>query len=96
LKRTAPAIAIGPRPTYVSNMATMNAEMYDALIAAGAPEDKARAAAVAMSEESLATKGDIARVENRLTAIEGKITLLQWMLALVIAATVIPLIRDLL
>ena len=88
-------------------MPTMNAEMYDALIAAGAPEAKARSAAIAISEESLATKSDvgrvegllkteIARVENRMTAIEGKLTLLQWMLALVVAATVIPLFRDLL
>ena len=70
-------------------MSIMNAEMYDALIAAGAPEDKARAAAVAISEESLATKGDIARLERDLSIVK-------WMLALVIAATVIPLIRDLL
>ena len=66
----------------------MNAEMYDALIAAGAPEEKARAAAIAMSEENLATKADIHRIEKDLT-------LIKWMLALVIAATVIPLIRDL-
>lgn len=65
----------------------MNAEMYDALLAAGAPEDKARAAAISMSEESLATKKDIARLEKDLSVIK-------WMLALVIAATVIPLMRD--
>ena len=70
-------------------MAMMNAEMYDALVAAGAPEDKARAAATAMSQDSLATKADIARLERDLM-------ILKWMLALVIAATVIPLIRDLL
>ena len=70
-------------------MPTMNAEMYDALIAAGAPEDKARSAAVAISEESLATKADITRLEWELTVIK-------WMLALVIVATVIPLFRDLL
>jgi len=32
-------------------MSTMIAEIYDALMAAGAPEDKARAAAKAMSTE---------------------------------------------
>jgi len=69
-------------------MATMNAEIFDALIAAGAPDDKARAAAISISEDSLATKADIVRLEH-------KISIVQWMLALVIAATVIPLIRDL-
>ncbi len=72
----------------------MNAEMYDALIAAGAPEDKARDAAKAITEESLATKKDISRIDMRLTAIQGELTLIKWMLALVIAATVIPLVRQ--
>ncbi len=45
--------------------------------------------ATAMSQDSLATKADIARLERDLT-------ILKWMLALVIAATVISLIRDLL
>ena len=72
----------------------MNAEMYDALISAGAPEDKARNAAKAISEESLATKKDISRIDVRLTSIEGELKLVKWMLALVIVATVIPLIRD--
>jgi len=73
---------------YFIAMSSMNAEMYDALIAAGAPEDKARAAAIAVAEESLATKGDIHRLERDLLIIK-------WMLALVIGATVIPLIREL-
>jgi hypothetical protein len=65
----------------------MNAEMYDALVAAGAPEDKARAAAASMAEESLATKGDINRIEKELM-------LIKWMLALVIATTTLPLIKQ--
>jgi hypothetical protein len=65
----------------------MNAEMYDALVAAGAPEDKARAAAASMTEESLATKGDINRIEKELM-------LIKWMLALVIATTTLPLIKQ--
>ena len=69
-------------------MAIMNVEIYDALISAGAPDDKARAAAIALSEESLPTKSDIARIEKEFSVVK-------WMLALVIAATVIPLIRDL-
>jgi hypothetical protein len=37
-------------------MSMMVTDLYDALIAAGAPEEKARAAAQVMSAESLATK----------------------------------------
>ncbi|MDE0034680.1 MAG: integrase [Deltaproteobacteria bacterium] len=44
----------------------MMTELYDALRSAGAPEEKARAAAQAMSEETLATKADIARLEREL------------------------------
>ena len=62
----------------------MVTELYDALRSAGAPEEKARAAAQAMSEESLASKSDIARIERELlvlkwmsgTAVAGVISLL--------------------
>ena len=62
----------------------MVTELYDALRSAGAPEEKARAAAQAMSEESLATKTDIARIERELlvlkwmsgTSLTGVISLL--------------------
>ncbi len=48
----------------------MVTELYDALRSAGAPEEKARAAAQAMSEESLATKTDIARIERELLVLK--------------------------
>ena len=62
----------------------MVTELYDALRSAGAPEEKAHAAAQAMSEESLATKTDIARIERELlvlkwmngTAVAGVVSLL--------------------
>ena len=62
----------------------MVTELYDALRSAGAPEEKARAAAQAMSEESLATKTDIVRLERELlvlkwmngTAVAGVVSLL--------------------
>jgi hypothetical protein len=50
------------------------------------PEDKARAAAEALSEDQLATKSDIAKLEK-------EITVVKWMLGLVIVAVVIPLIK---
>ena len=52
-------------------MGIMVSEVYEALIAAGAPEDKAKAAAEAIPvSDVLATKQDIAKVENRLTRLE--------------------------
>ena len=47
-------------------MATMITEVYDAFLAGGAPEAKAREAAEALSSESLSTKGDIVKTEGRL------------------------------
>ncbi len=67
-------------------MSTMISEVYDAFRSAGVPEDKARAAAEALSEDQLATKADISKLEKELLAIE-------WMLGLVIVAVVIPLIK---
>jgi hypothetical protein len=49
-------------------MATMISEVYDAFRSVGVPEDKARAAAEALSEEQLATKADIARLEKVTTS----------------------------
>jgi hypothetical protein len=67
-------------------MATMISEVYDAFRSAGVPEDKARAAAEALSEDQLATKSDIAKVEK-------EIIVMKWMLGLVIVAVVIPLLK---
>jgi hypothetical protein len=49
-------------------MAIMISELYDALIAAGAPEEKARKAAETM-----------AGFENRFAKIEADLLLLKWM-----------------
>ena len=49
-------------------MTQANLELLDALQAAGAPEDKARAAAQSMAPASdVATKADLAELETRLT-----------------------------
>lgn len=70
-------------------MTTMISEVYEAFRAAGVPEDKARLAAEAMASDSVATKADIAKIEK-------DIAVLKWMVGLVIAATVIPLLKGLL
>ena len=68
-------------------MSMMVTELYDALIAAGAPEEKARAAAQAMSEESLATKADIARLER-------EVLVVKWMTSAIIAGVVSLLLKS--
>ena len=75
-------------------MATMRFEVYDAFRAAGIPDEKARAAAEAISEEHLATKGDVRALEKRFDRVDRDILLLKWMLGVVIAAQVIPLVKQ--
>ena len=62
-------------------------EVYDAFLAAGAPEDKARSAAAAITSETLPTKSDVIRVEKELLVIK-------WMLVIVIVAVIIPVVQD--
>ena len=68
-------------------MTTMISEVYSAFRTAGVPEEEARKAAEALSPENLATKNDIADVKRELTVVK-------WMLGIVIAAQVLPLLRS--
>ena len=61
-------------------MSTRISEVYDAFRAAGVPDDKARAAAEALSSENLATKADI----NELKATQS---LHGWMIGFNLAFT---------
>ena len=63
-------------------MATMISEVYDAFIASGAPEDKAREAAVAMAAYDgrfNKIEGDLGIVRGDINMIRGDINLLKWM-----------------
>ena len=60
----------------------MISEVYDAFIAAGAPEDKARKAAEALADH-----------ENRFSRIDGRLTVLKWMVGFAVALNVAILIR---
>lgn len=62
-------------------MTTMIAELYDALIAAGAPDDKARKAA----ETVAAFENRFAAFDVKLTRIEGELVLVKWMTGAVLA-----------
>jgi len=57
-------------------MAVMLSKTYDALIAAGAPDDKARAAAE-----------ELAGYESRFAKIETDLTVLKWMVGVNLAAS---------
>src|SRR5205085_10669049 len=67
-----------------SFMTTMIAEVYDALIEAGASQDKARKAAEAIA----GYESRFADIERRLERMEGKITLLSWMVGISITLTI--------
>jgi hypothetical protein len=54
-------------------VATMISEVYDAFIASGAPEDKARKAAEAL-----------ANYENRFSRIDAELVVLKWMVGFAI------------
>ena len=78
-------------------------KFVEKLKAAGVPESQAKAEAEALQEAlgtaDVATKRDIERVEGQLremkAEINGKLTLVQWMLALVVAAEVVLLLGKL-
>jgi hypothetical protein len=64
-------------------MTTMIAEVYDALIEAGASQEKARKAAEAIA----GYENRFTEIEKRLERIEGKIALLSWMVGVSITLT---------
>ena len=55
-------------------MALMLPKTYEALLAAGTPEDKAREAA----EELAGYENRLASIDNRLSNVEGKLTVIIW------------------
>ncbi|ATQ70227.1 MULTISPECIES: hypothetical protein [Methylosinus] len=59
-------------------MSTMISEAYDAFVSAGAPEEKARKAAEALSGQD----GHVVKIEAELVVIHGELALLKWMLGL--------------
>ncbi len=63
-------------------MATMISEVYDAFIAAGAPEDKARKAAEAL-----------ANYENRFSRIDADLLVLKWMTGTILGGVVALVIK---
>jgi hypothetical protein len=70
-------------------VALMLGSLREALIAAGAPEDKA----VKAAEEVAGYENRLASVDVRMERLEGRVSLLQWMVAFNIALSVVILGR---
>ena len=66
-------------------MTTMIAELYEALVDAGASEGKAKEAAQVLSTENLATKGDIAKLDHKIAKLDRDMAVMKWMLGTTIA-----------
>ena len=70
-------------------MTTMIAELYEALVDAGASEGKAKEAAQVLSTENLATKSDIAELDQRLSPkiakLERDMAVMKWLMGATLA-----------
>ncbi len=66
--------------TIIADMSTMVVEVYEALKAAGAPEDKAIQAAEAVASSHTATKSDIMLLEKQMMLIQSEQRLMKWMI----------------
>ena len=54
-------------------------ELYEALLAAGVPDDKAKAAAAAVpTPERLATRADVDDLKANLAGLDKRVTRLEW------------------
>ena len=67
----------------------MIAEVYDALVAAGAPEDKARKAA----ETIAGYEDNFKKIEAKLVAMQGELNLIKWMLGFVLVFNMAILVK---
>jgi len=63
-------------------MSTMNSEIYAALIEAGSSEEKAKAAAVSVTD-----------YERDINDVKPELKLIKWGVGLIIAAEVLPLMK---
>ncbi len=64
-------------------MSTMNSEIYAALIDAGSSEEKARAAAVSVTD-----------YERDINEVKSELKLIKWGVGFIIAAEVLPLMKN--
>ena len=66
-----------------TNMSTMNSEVYAALIKAGSSEEKAKAAAVSVTD-----------YERDINEVKSDLKVIKWGIGLIVAAEVLPLMKS--
>ena len=70
-------------------MTTMIAELYEALVDAGASEGKAKEAAQVLSTENLATKNDITELDTKLSPkivkLDRDMAVMKWLMGATLA-----------
>jgi hypothetical protein len=71
-------------------MSTMITEVYEAFISAGAPEDKAKAAAKAVAEYD----SRFNRIDSDLALVKAEMVVLKWMLGFVLAGVVSLVLKN--
>ena len=64
-------------------MATMNSEIYSALLDAGASDEKATAAAISITD-----------YQKDINDVKSDLKVIKWGMALVIAAEVLPILKE--
>lgn len=74
-------------------MTTMLSEVYDALLEAGASQEKARKAAEAVASYENRFNKIEAKLDTEFTAVRGELSLLKWMIGFVLAGIVVVLLR---
>jgi hypothetical protein len=85
-----------PKSDYVERMSTMISEVYDAFVAAGAPEEKARKAAEAVAsydQRFVGIEKELMSLRADVTSIRMELSLHRWMFGVVIALQVAILAR---
>ncbi len=70
-------------------MARMIAEVYDALLAVGVPDDKVRAAATALADPD----AQLSDIRERLARIETRLGFHRWAFALMVTLQITILVR---
>lgn len=75
-------------------MTMITSEIYEAFKDVGVSDEKAKKAAEALTAENLATKSDVKSLAESIQEVKAEIRLIKWMIGLVIAVQVIPLLKQ--
>jgi hypothetical protein len=89
-------LAKGLRAGHISPMTAIIVESYEALRAAGAPEDKAQAAARALAEHDRRfdhVGTELATIHGEIRALEGQVVMVKWITGATFAGILALILR---